>query len=342
MNQEVAEKQIVLSGIRATGQLHLGNYLGALSRFAEMSRNPAYFGMFFVADYHTLTTLQEARLIKYHLPNIVLDYVAAGIDLSNTAIYAQSSVPQVTELTWLLSCLTPVGELTGQASFKQKSKQQPDLINAGLLIYPVLMAADILGVCANFVPVGKDQQAHLELAALVARKFNHQFGEYFPIPDALTGEMITVPGLSVPDTEGRFSKMGKSDKNTINLSDTPDEQSAKIRACPTDPQKVRKNDPGRPEVCPIFQLHKAITSAEDIQEIQTACLSGQLGCLECKARLNDHISTTIANFRARRQGLEPYKAQIVGDTLAAGKSVAAGMFRTTLEVVRDKMGLVRY
>jgi tryptophanyl-tRNA synthetase len=332
--------KVVLSGIRATGKLHLGNYLGALSRFAQMSRDPALRCFFFVADMHTLTTLKEAEQIRQHLRAIVMDYLAAGIDPDRSTIYVQSDVPQVAELMWYLMCLTQVGDLERQPTYKDKREKQPEDVNAGLLNYPVLMAADILGPRADLVPVGKDQAAHLELAAGIARRFNHLYGNFFPIPDAMREEMLLVPGLSEMDERGGFAKMGKSDGNTINLSDSPEETWQKVRVAPTDPQRVKRSDPGNPEHCAIFVLHKHVSSPEDLTWANSGCRTAGIGCVECKRRLTDNINTLLASFRERRHEIAQ-RPDIVDEVLAAGRDIAAARFNETLAVVRDRMGITR-
>lgn len=334
------EPQIVLSGIRATGRLHLGNYLGALQRFARMSRDPAYTCLFFVADMHTLTTLKDAELIREHAPAIVLDYLAAGVDPERSAIYVQSSIPQVTELAWYLSCLTPFGDLRRQPTFKSKSESNPEDVNAGLLNYPVLMAADILGPRAELVPVGQDQRTHLELAAQLARRFNSMFGEFFPIPDALSHEMVLVPGLSAADAEGNIPKMGKSDANTINLTDSAEETWNKIRVAPTDPQRVRRSDPGRPERCAIFRIHQQVSDGNVVAQMKTGCETAGIGCMDCKRILANVVNGTLAEFRDNRTRLAE-KPGIVREVLEEGKRRAEPRFDATISLVREKMGMWR-
>lgn len=331
----------VLSGIRATGHLHLGNYLGALVRFARMSQDPQYNCYFFVADLHTLTTLREADQIKSHLPSIVVDYLAAGVDPKRSTIYVQSSVPQVTELSWYLACLTLVTHLEGLPNYKDKAQKHPEDINAGLLFYPVLMAADILGPRAHFVPVGRDQKPHLELTQSLARKFNRLYGKLFPIPDALSHEMITVPGLSAADNQGNFPKMGKSDDNTINLSDTPEVTSQKIKIAPVDPQRVRRTDPGDPDKCAIFALHQQVSSGDQISWSREGCQTAEIGCIDCKHVLADNINTLLGEFRSERQELLT-RPDFVRDVLRDGQKKAAEVFDETIEIVRERMGIARW
>lgn len=328
----------VVSGIRATGQMHLGQYLGVLTRFAEMSKNPELDCYFFVADLHTLTTLKEAQQIREYLPGIVRGYLAAGVDYEKSTIYIQSSVPSVTELSWYLSCLTPVARLMGQPDFKDKSAKKPDDINTGLLTYPVLMSADILGPLANLVPVGKDQTAHLELAAYTARKFNNLYGEYFPIPDAMIEDMITVPGLSAKGDNGIFPKMGKSDGNSINLIDSEEDTRQKIKVSPTDPKRIRRQDLGNPEDCVIYQLHKLVSPPDILPEIDISCKTAAIGCVGCKNILANHTNNLLKDFRERYRELSEDK-DLVQDIMATGQRKAAAVFEETLIHVREKMGI---
>jgi tryptophanyl-tRNA synthetase len=333
--------RVVLSGIRATGKLHLGTYLGVLTRFAKMSKDPAYRCYFFVADLHTLTTLKEAEQIKEHMPNIVLDYLAAGIDPERAVIYVQSDIPQVTELAWYLECLTPAAELERLPTFKDKRSKQPEDVNAGLLNYPVLMAADILGPRGELVPVGKDQLPHLELTAQIARKFNRLYGDYFPIPDALSEETILVPGLSGMDTRGGFPKMGKSEGNTIMLSESPEETERKIMVAPTDPSRVRRSDQGNPDHCVIYALHSQISSPEQIRWSRSGCQTAGIGCRECKKALADNVNGMLREFRERRAELKEKKS-LVRDVLNAGCVHAERVFNETIAVVRERMGIGKY
>ncbi|MFH1162183.1 MAG: tryptophan--tRNA ligase [Candidatus Jorgensenbacteria bacterium] len=335
------ELKTVLSGIRATGMLHLGNYLGALIRFARMSQDPNFRCFFFVADMHTLTTLKEAQQIREHLPNIVLDYLAAGVDPNRATIYVQSSVPQVAELAWYLACLTPVGDLERLPTFKDKRAKQPEDVNAGLLNYPVLMAADILGPRADLVPVGRDQEPHLELTIHLAKKFNRIYGDYFPIPDAMWQEMILVPGLAVKDERGGFPKMGKSEGNTITLAETPEESHRKIMVAPTDPQRARREDPGNPSDCAIFALHQHISAGEEIAWSRKGCQTASIGCIECKEVLARNVNGILAEFRERRRELSQ-RPGVIHEILDAGRQQASVIFDETIAVVRERMGISRW
>lgn len=330
----------VLSGIRATGRLHLGNYLGVLTRFAEMSKNPEFSCFFFVADLHTLTTLKEAELIKEHMPNIVLDFLAAGVDPEKAAIYLQSDVPQVTELAWYLACLAPAGDLERMPTFKDKKLKQPEDINSGLLFYPVLMAADILAPRAHLVPVGRDQQPHLEFAVEIARRFNRIYGDFFPIPGGLNEEMVLIPGLSAMDDRNGFPKMGKSDANTVNLTDSEEETWQKIRVAPTDPKRIRRLDKGNPQHCAIYQLHAQVSDPKVISWVVNGCNRAEIGCVDCKKALADRINGILWDFRENRAALEK-RHNIVSDVLERGRVKVEPVIKETIGVVRERMGIQR-
>lgn len=329
------EKQIVLSGIRPTGQLHLGNFLGVLRRFADYSQQPDYQCYFFVADLHALTTLgNETVQIQRHLPNIILDYLAAGVDPEKSAIFIQSSIPETLELYWYLACLMPVNELERIPTFKDKVRLHPENVNAGLLNYPILMAADILGPRANLVPIGKDQKPHLEMAEELAKRFNRIFGLTFPIPDALEEEMVLVPGL---DGSG---KMGKSEGNTINLNDSPSVVEGKLRKAVTDPARIKRDDPGNPSKCNIFTLHTLVSSNEEIQDCASGCRNATIGCAECKRRLSQNINALLGPFQARREALST-NPEIVREVLEDGNKKARAIISQTVTDVREKIGLFR-
>lgn len=334
-------RQVVVTGIRATGRMHLGNYLGVLHRLGELSRDPDKQCFFFVADLHTLTTLKEAADIKRHAPEIIRDIIASGVDIDSSVIYVQSDVPSVTELTWMLACITPDGDLGRLPTFKDKAEKHSDDVNAGLRFYPVLMAADILGPRANLVPVGADQKPHLEIAQQIARKFNRIYEtDLFPFPDAMEHAMITVPGLVAQNERGGFDKMGKSeDKDiTLYLSDTPAEMWGKLSRAPTDPARVRRSDPGDPDKCAIYALHQVVSLGSTLMEVREGCKSAGIGCLECKQKLNNHITDTLADFRDRRAGLTS-RPQVVSEVTQAGKAIAEISFRDTIARARDLMGI---
>ncbi len=329
-------KQVVLSGIRPTGRLHLGNYLGALQRFAVFSQQPDYQCYFFVADLHALTTAgQEAVNIRENLPNVILDYLAAGVDPEKAALFIQSSIPETLELFWYLACLMPLGDLERIPTFKDKIRLHPENVNAGLLNYPVLMAADILGPRADLVPVGKDQKPHLEVTVYLARRFNRLFGKLFPEPDALEQEMIIVPGLD------GSSKMGKSEGNTVNLDDSPQTVRDKLRKAMTDPARKRRNDAGTPSKCNVFLLHTLMSGNEEISRCANGCRTAAMGCAECKDILAKNINNLLGPFQSRRASLAK-QPDLVRDVLVSGRQQARAVIAETVAEARNHIGILGY
>ncbi|MFH1030260.1 MAG: tryptophan--tRNA ligase [bacterium] len=325
-------QKVVLSGIRATGKLHLGNYIGAMKNFVELQKSNAYKCLYFIADYHTLTTTPDPEALKSNLPQIALDYLAAGIDPEKSILYAQSSVPEIAELCLLLGMVMPIGELQRCPTFKEKAKKQPDNVNHGLFSYPVLMAADILGPRANLVPVGEDQLVHLEITRSIAQRFNSRYGETFPLPEALSEKAIKVPGLD------GSPKMGKSDENTIDLADSPDVIRKKLSVAVTDPQRQRRSDPGRPSKCNIFTLHKFVSNESLVTEIREGCKTAKIGCVDCKKRLCANISGVLESFQQRRGNLSK-NLDYIRAILNKGGEQAREIVQATVTEVREKMGL---
>ncbi len=330
-------KQIVLSGIRATGRLHLGNYMGAVRQFVEAGENPDTFGMFFIADLHSLTTASDRGLIVPHRNEIVLDYLAAGIDVDggNSIIYAQSDVPGIPKLAWMLSCITPTGDLLGMPGYQDK---RATITNAGFLYYPVLMAADILGPKADIVPVGDDQRPHIDLARELARRFNNEVAkcEFFPVPEGRTN--LTVPGLGLMNPDGSFPKMSKSEEGGIGLMDSPAEIRGKIRVAPTDPERKLRTDPGTPQRCAIFALHGFFSSDEEVREVATGCSTAGIGCVDCKGLLAKNIIHTLEPFQERRRALS-LQPGLAEDVLDEGADRARSIIEPTVEEVSSLMGL---
>lgn len=325
-------KKVVLSGIRATGKMHLGNYLGAMRNFVELQNNPDYKCFYFVADYHTLTTNPNPNDLRSNLPEIVLDYLAAGINPEVSVLYAQSSVPELTELCLLIGMVTPLGELLRCPTFKEKARKQPDNVNHGLLSYPVLMAADILGPKADLVPVGEDQLPHIEITRSIARRFNDRYGNTFKIPEALKEKAIRVPGLDGTD------KMGKSEGNTINLDDSPEVIWEKLRVAVTDTERKRRSDPGRPYLCNLYSLHEFVSSQEVTEEVYKECLSAGIGCLECKRKLADSVIALLGPIQQRRVELSK-NPDYLFQVLYEGGKKARSVIQKTVNEVREKMGL---
>lgn len=340
---KIGSEQIVLSGIRATGRMHLGNYLGVLERFAALSKDKTKRCYYFIADMHTLTTLKDAERIRQSAPNIAMDMLAAGVDPESAILYPQSFVSgPIAALAWYLACLTSHGDLERIPTFKDKAEKQPHDVNAGLYLYPVLMAADILGVHADLVPVGKDQEAHLELARELARRFNRVSGmaSYFPIPDAMKDEMVSVPGLVAMDAKDQFAKMGKSElaRETLYLDESPAQHREKLRKAPTDPARVRREDPGTPAKCAIFQLHTLASSDERMRWSAEGCRSASISCRDCKDALADSIEERLREFRERRAAIatDPNRVQ---EILRAGAKRAEAVLQPTADFVAEALGL---
>lgn len=329
------EKQVVLSGIRATGKMHLGNYLGAMRNFVDLQNTEGYQCFYFVADYHTLTTNPDPDELKSNLPGIVLDYLAAGIDPEKSTLYAQSSVPELAELCLLIGMVMPIGELMRCPTFKEKAKKQPDNVNHGLFTYPVLMAADILGPKADLVPVGEDQLPHIEITRFIARRFNNLYGEVFKMPEALIEKAIRVPGLDGTD------KMGKSEGNTIDLSDSADAVWEKLRIAVTDEQRERRSDPGRPYLCNLYTLHEFVSPEELVKEIDEGCRSASIGCIDCKKKLAENITALLSPLQQKRAELV-VKPDYIQQVLHDGGLRARAIIQKTVAEVRTKMGLIMY
>ncbi|MDD5558812.1 tryptophan--tRNA ligase [Candidatus Methylomirabilis sp.] len=326
-------KSRVLSGMRPTGRLHLGHLFGALDNWRRLQEE--YECFFFVADWHALTTeYAETKGIQENIREMVLDMLAAGIDPSKATLFLQSKLHEHAELYLLLSMITPVPWLERNPTYKEQQQEltTKDLSTYGFLGYPVLMASDILIYKANHVPVGIDQVPHLELAREIARRFNYLYGEVLAIPEALLTEFPKVPG-----TDGR--KMSKSYGNAVYLSDSPEQVTAKIRPMVTDPARVRRRDPGNPDVCPVFDLHKIFTpKAERNATIDPGCRTAGIGCLDCKGVLLQHMLPVLRPIYDRRQELATHP-EIVQEVLEDGWAKAKKVAGETLSEVKTAMHL---
>jgi tryptophanyl-tRNA synthetase len=291
-------KKRILTGYRPTGRLTLGHWFGNLLNMRELQEE--YEAYYFVADWHALTSdWQDTSAIRTFTEEMVLDWVAAGIDPQQATIYRQSDVPEVAELTLYLTMVTPTPWLERVPSYKEQREQitDKDLGNVGFFLYPLLQAADITIVDGDVVPVGEDQLPHLELTREVVRRFNNSYGDLLVEPDA----KIAKEGARVPGTDGR--KMSKSYNNAIYLSESPEETTQKIRSMVTDPARKRKDDPGDPDVCPLHQIHKLIGDANDIEQWDACCREGSCGCVAHKQALAEELNEYLSAFRARRAEL---------------------------------------
>lgn len=292
--------QRVVSGMRPSGRLHIGHYHGVLENWVKMQDSMECF--FFVADWHSLTTeYADTSGIAQSIRDMVLDWVAFGLDPEKCVIFRQSLVPHHSELNLILSMVTPVSWLERNPTYKDmlENIEQRDLTTFGFLGYPVLMAADIILYKATRVPVGHDQLPHLEITREIARRFNHLYGAVFPEPEALLTETPKLPGL-----DGR--KMSKSYNNSIYLSDNAEATAKMVMSMVTDTNRVRRADPGDPDVCVAFNLHRLYVPQEKLDEIVPACRGAQIGCVDCKKILAACINERLAPFRARREELAAY------------------------------------
>lgn len=320
----------VFSGMQPSGEAHLGNYLGALRRWVEMQDD--YECFFCIVDDHAITAGGDPAEMPKNVFDLAVSYLAVGLDPAKAVIFVQSDVHQHTELAWLLNAVTPVGDLERMTQYKDKS-QQFDSIPAGILNYPILQAADILLYKADAVPVGEDQRQHLELTRDIARKFNARYGDTFPETEALIDKDVgRIMGL-----DGQ-AKMSKSLGNTIGILAEPDEIWARVRTAVTDPQRVRRDDPGRPEVCNVFSLHRFFAGPEQLEDIAVQCRGATRGCVDCKRILAENIAIRFAPFRERAA---EYRRQPenVRQILEEGALRARGIAEQTMREVRERMGL---
>ncbi|MDQ3138122.1 MAG: tryptophan--tRNA ligase [Gemmatimonadota bacterium] len=323
----------IFSGIQPSGELHIGNWLGAVQNWVTLQQH--YDCIFCVVDLHAVTGKYERNTLALRTRDMAIGLLASGIDPGRAVLFVQSHVPGHSELQWLLNTLTPIGELERMTQFKDKS-QRFESVPAGLLTYPVLMAADILLYRADLVPVGDDQTQHLELTREIARKWNADFGggeAWFPEPQPLLTDAKRIMGL---DGE---AKMSKSLGNTIGLLDGPEEIWQKLRPAKTDPARVTRKDPGTPEVCNIYHLHRYFSPPETVAVVAENCRGAKWGCLDCKRVLADTMIATLAPIRERALDLRGRPArvdQILGDGAATARRLAG----ETLREVRARMGFL--
>lgn len=331
----------IVSGMRPTGRLHLGHWLGALRNWIRLQEGSARC-FFFVADWHVLTTRPERSAdIQQNAREMVTDWIAAGLDPNRVVIFRQSAVKQHAELHLLLSMITPTPWLVRNPTVKEQARElglvssedesEVMTLSYGLLGYPVLQSADILIYKATKVPVGADQVPHIELTREIARRFNHLYRPVFPEPQALITESPRIPGL-----DGR--KMSKSYNNAVWLRDSAEEIDRKLSRMMTDPRRVRRTDPGEPEDCPAFQLHKIYCTPEELEYCASGCRTARIGCLECKKIMIRHVIADLAPMAERRQALEA-KAGLVEEILEAGQQQARSVAEETMVEVREAVGL---
>ena len=319
----------VFSGARPTGRQHLGNYLGAIQNYAKLQEEHECF--YCVVDIHALTTLEETRELQENIHEMVLDWLAAGMDPQKCTMFVQSHVPQVMELHTLLGMVTPLGWLLRVPTFKEKARMQPENVNYGLVGYPVLMAADIVLYKGELVPVGEDQLPHLELTREIVRRFNSIFGPTFPEPRALLTETPLVLGID-------RQKMSKSLNNHIELAATPEETKERVMRMITDPDRPYRNQPGHPDICNVYTLEHYFAS-DSLERVYRDCTTAVLGCVENKTFLAEKINDALAPFRERRRelaGRQGFVREVLGD----GAQRASAIARETLHEVKERMNLL--
>ena len=320
----------VLSGMQPSGRLHLGNYLGALTNWKTLQDSHTCF--FFVADWHALSTnYEDTGHVRTYVRELLIDWLAAGIDPERSTVFIQSHVPEHAVLQLLLSMLTPVSWLERNPTYKEKQEQLEgrDLSTHGFLGYPVLQAADILLYKADAVPVGKDQLPHLELTREIARRFNSLYTPVLVEPQELLTEFPKVVG-----TDGR--KMSKSYRNTINLSDTEPTVRQTLKTMVTDPARVRRTDPGNPEICPVFEFHKMYSEPAVIEQVNQECRTAKIGCIDCKKLVADRVVAQLSPIWDARGSLEANPARL-DEVARAGCERASEVSRQTLGEVQEAM-----
>jgi tryptophanyl-tRNA synthetase len=334
----------IFSGIQPSGSLHIGNYLGAVKNWVDLQHK--YESIFCIVDYHAITIPYEPADLRARTVDMALSLLAAGLDPAKCTLFVQSRVPEHTELAWIFNTLTPLGELERQTQFKEKASKE-ESVPAGLLNYPVLQAADILLYRAELVPVGEDQVQHLELSREISRKWNARFDpqpasegavadgpgrSFFPEPKPLLTPTRRVMGL-----DGQ-AKMSKSLGNTVELLEDPASIWEKLRPAVTDPARVRRTDPGTPEVCNIYHLHKAFSPPATVEHVAVQCRTAGWGCLDCKKVLHESMEKELSpiRVRAREIAAEPKK---MSEVLDAGAEHARSLARETMAEVKAKMGL---
>jgi tryptophanyl-tRNA synthetase len=317
--------------MRPTGKLHLGHLVGALENWVSLQHE--YNNYHLIADYHALTTNLDSQPIYQNSIDMLIDWLAAGLDAARSPMFRQSQIKQHTELHLLFSMLITAARLERNPAVKDQARDlHIENLSYGHLGYPVLQAADILLYKGDLGPVGEDQVPHVEITREIARRFNNQYGQVFPEPEPKLTKFARLPGL-----DGMDKKMSKSAGNTILLADAPDEIKRKMRTAVTDPLKVRKNDPGRPEVCLVFTYHQKFNPAE-IDQIDADCRSGVLGCVECKLRVSSKISERLAPVREKREYYENH-LQEVREILADGEARARTRATNTMAEVHRVMAL---
>jgi len=328
----MSKKLRVLSGMRPTGKLHLGHVVGALNNWVKLQDE--YDCFHFIADWHALTSdYADTSKIKENRIEMMVDWLAAGLDPSKSVMFVQSAIPAHAELHLILSMITPLGWLERVPTYKEQRENitDKDLGTYGFLGYPVLQSADILMYKGNLVPVGEDQVPHVELTREICRRFNSFYAEVFPEPQALLTHVPRLPGL-----DGR--KMSKSYGNDISLSDTPEEIAKKVKVMMTDPARKRRQDPGNPDICPVFAYHKIFSTTETIETVDRECRVAGIGCIDCKKWMSDQLIEDLSPLLNRRKQYENRKGDIL-DIIEDGNKRANVVASKTMEEVRQAVKL---
>lgn len=324
-------KPTLFSGIQPTGTIHIGNYCGAIRNWVRLL--DTYDAIFCIVDYHAITAAYDVATMKQRTHDAALVNIAAGLDPERCILFVQSHVPEHTELAWILNSVTPMGDLSRMTQFKEKSRQNEDNINAGLFTYPVLQAADIMLYKAVAVPVGEDQIQHIELTREIVRKFNARFGEVFPEP----AQLVPREGARILGLDAK-AKMSKSLNNYIGLLESPEEIWKKIAPAVTDERRVRRTDPGDPDVCNVFTLHRNFSDAETIATVDRECRVAGIGCVDCKKMLHRNLTAALEPIRTRAAELEG-KPEVVREVLDHGAKTARARARATMQEVRGAIGV---
>ena len=323
----------IFSGIQPSGELHIGNYLGAVKNWVALQHQ--YECLFCIVNYHAITVPSDAESLRARTDEMAVSLLAAGLDPDKCTIFVQSQVPEHTELNWIFNTVTPLGELERQTQFKEKAHRQESVM-AGLLTYPVLQAADILLYRADLVPVGEDQVQHLELSREIARRWNNRYAPdapFFPEPQPALTPTRRVMGL-----DGQ-AKMSKSLGNTVGLLEEFPAVWEKLRPAVTDPKRVRRTDPGTPEVCNIYHLHKAFSPPETVEHVAVQCRTAGWGCIDCKKVLLQSMTAELEPIHQRAAALRA-KPGRVREILQAGAERAQRLARETMAEVKELMGLL--
>lgn len=325
------KKGRVFSGIRPTGRAHLGNYLGAFKNYVALQDD--FECVYCIVDLHALTTVEDTLNLKQNTFDLALDLLAVGIRPAETILFVQSHVPQVTELHTILSMVTPLGKLTDLPTFKEKVRQNPANVNYGLVGYPVLMSADIALYKSDLVPVGIDQAPHIEFTRETVRSFNYRYHTNVLVePQMKAAEVQKVLGI-----DGK-EKMGKSLNNHIELAASPEETSQRVMMMVTDPQRIKRTDPGNPDVCNVFTMHKVFTPKDDVDMINLECRRAGIGCVDCKKIYAKNLNSALAPFRQKRAEIAAQPG-LVPDVLADGAARARAIAEKTMQEVRAAMQL---